>query len=235
MSETQKSEVRALFASIAKKYDLMNDLITFGLHRLWKKRLIRMVNKYSENNLNIIDVASGTGDIALALIKDLPARQVTATDFCEEMLDVLRERSIKGNVELTIQTADAMALDFEDNRFDSATIGYGIRNVPNPLICLKEMARVVAPGGVVAILETGQPRGFFNILWKLHTKLFIPFLGWLLASNIQAYTYLPSTAASFPSGDDFLKIMDESSAFSSMKAYPQLFGVSYIYVGIVKE
>jgi demethylmenaquinone methyltransferase/2-methoxy-6-polyprenyl-1,4-benzoquinol methylase len=234
MSEIQKTEVRELFASIAKKYDLMNDLITFGLHRIWKRRLIAMVNQYSANNLNIIDVASGTGDIALSLIKDLPERRVTATDFCEEMLDVLKERSSRRNINLSIQTADAMALDFADNSFDSATIGYGIRNVPDPLVCLKEMARVVASGGVVAILETGQPKGLFNILWKLHTKLLIPFLGWLLASNIEAYTYLPSTAASFPSGDDFLKIMDNSSVFSSIKAYPQLFGVSYIYVGIVK-
>ncbi len=234
MSETPKSEVRALFASIAKKYDLMNDLITFGLHRIWKKRLISLLNKFSAQNLNILDVASGTGDIALSLINDLPERKVTATDFCEEMLDVLREKSQKRSIHLTIQTADAMTLDFADNRFDSATIGYGIRNVPDPMICLKEMARVVAPGGVVAILETGKPTGLFNILWKLHTKLFIPFLGWLLASNIEAYTYLPSTAASFPSGDNFLRIMDSSSAFSSIKAYPQLFGVSYIYIGIVK-
>lgn len=234
MSVTGKSEVAELFSSIAGKYDLMNDIITFGFHRVWKSRLVNYLTRFSKKSDKIIDIASGTGDIALVLLKDDDNRKVTATDFCDDMLEVLRKRKIGSRLNLTISIADAMELNFDDDSFDGATIGYGIRNVPDPAKCLTEMARVVSPGGAVAILETGQPKGFFRIFWKFQTKVVIPFLGWLLASNVKAYTYLPSTAASFPSGYDFEELMNGTDCFKEIHSYPQMFGVSYIYIGVVR-
>jgi demethylmenaquinone methyltransferase / 2-methoxy-6-polyprenyl-1,4-benzoquinol methylase len=127
-----------------------------------------------------------------------------------------------------------MALPFADDSFDVASIAFGIRNVDDPVKCLKEMARVVKPGGRVVVLEFGQPDGFFGALFRFYSKTIMPAIGGLLTGNRTAYEYLPRTAAAFPSGEKFLALMEQAGSFREQVAHPMTFGTSYVYVGTVR-
>ena len=135
-------KVREMFSEISPKYDMMNDILSFGIHRLWRRRVVKLLqlNKKSE----VIDLASGTGDLAFAMQQ--VAGKVIGTDFCEDMLVVARRKAKERNIDIEFKQADAMDLPFRDNQFDAATISFGIRNVDNVSKCLSEMARVVSPG-----------------------------------------------------------------------------------------
>jgi demethylmenaquinone methyltransferase/2-methoxy-6-polyprenyl-1,4-benzoquinol methylase len=132
------------------------------------------------------------------------------------------------------QVADAMALPFADATFDVASIAFGIRNVDDPVKCLKEMARVVKPGGRVVVLEFGQPTGAFGGLFRFYSKTIMPAIGGLLTGNRAAYEYLPRTAAAFPAGERFLQLMEQAGAYRERVANPMTFGTSYVYVGTVR-
>jgi demethylmenaquinone methyltransferase/2-methoxy-6-polyprenyl-1,4-benzoquinol methylase len=132
------------------------------------------------------------------------------------------------------QVADAMALPFADATFEVASIAFGIRNVDDPVKCLKEMARVVKPGGRVVVLEFGQPQGAFGALFRFYSKTIMPAIGGLLTGNRAAYEYLPRTAAAFPAGERFLGLMEQADAYRERVANPMTFGTSYVYVGTVR-
>lgn len=223
-------KVRQMFADISPKYDLMNDILSFGLHRRWRKKLVKMLNLHP--GASIVDLASGTGDLAFELKKK--AGNVTGTDFCEDMLVIARQKAKKRNINVEFVQADAQYLPFDDDQFNAATISFGIRNVDNVCNCLMEMARVVKPNGKVAILEFGQPEGFFAFFYKIYGRHIMPILGKIFASDVEAYTYLPETAAKFPCGKLFKEIMDATDSFSESKAIRLSFGICYIYIGKVK-
>jgi demethylmenaquinone methyltransferase/2-methoxy-6-polyprenyl-1,4-benzoquinol methylase len=226
-------QIRKMFSDISKDYDKMNDILSFGLHHLWRKKVVALANVKSD--FKVLDCASGTGDLAIEFKKNLNTdSEVVATDFCVEMLDYIEPKAKQANVDLKVQVADVMQLPFDNNHFDLATISFGIRNVDNPIVGLSEMARVVKPNGKVIILETGQPKGINKFFYKIYGNYIMPLLGSLIAKNKTAYTYLPKTASNFPYGDKFVALMEETNCFSSIEAFPQTFGVSYIYVGIVK-
>jgi demethylmenaquinone methyltransferase/2-methoxy-6-polyprenyl-1,4-benzoquinol methylase len=130
--------------------------------------------------------------------------------------------------------ADALALPFRSASFDVASIAFGIRNVDDPVRCLREMARVVRPGGRVVVLEFGQPRGPFGALFRAYSRHAMPAIGGLLTGNRAAYEYLPRTAASFPAGEKFLALMDEAGAFSERAAWPLTFGTAFVYVATAR-
>ena len=224
-------KVREMFSEISPKYDMMNDILSFGIHRLWRRRVVKLLqlNKKSE----VIDLASGTGDLAFAMQQ--VAGKVIGTDFCEDMLVVARRKAKERNIDIEFKQADAMDLPFRDNQFDAATISFGIRNVDNVSKCLSEMARVVSPGGKVIVLEFGQPKGVISLFYKFYSKYIMPTLGMIFAGAGAAYTYLPETAAKFPCGDAFLQLMKETQQYSEYKSYPLNSGIAFIYVGIVGE
>lgn len=226
-------QVRQMFADISDKYDDMNRIITMGMDQGWRKKLVEISGaKFGDS---ILDCASGTGDLAIEFKKKVGTTgKVIATDFCAEMLDYIEPKAKKNNFDIEVEQADVMNLRFSDNSFDVASISYGIRNVDDPIKGLDEMARVVKPGGVVMVLETGQPSGLMKIGYKLHGKLVIPLIGAIYAGNRQAYKYLPETASKFPYGNKFIELMKATNKFSETKAYPMFFGVSYIYLGRVK-
>jgi len=128
--------------------------------------------------------------------------------------------------------ADAMALPFPGSRFDVASIAFGIRNVDDPVRCLREMARVVKPGGSVIVLEFGQPKGPFGALFRVYSRGVMPVVGGLLTGNRAAYEYLPRTAASFPAGAQFLDLMRRARVFSSVEGHPLTFGTAFVYRGV---
>lgn len=227
------TEVRQMFSSIATRYDVTNEVLSFGIHRLWRRSAV----KYSGAQAGdaILDCATGTGDLALAFKRKVgPTGRVMGTDFCPEMLQSAPAKAAQAGLELEFQVADAMALPFESNTFDVASIAFGIRNVDDPVVCLREMARVVKPGGRVVVLEFGQPTGLFGALFRVYSKVVMPTVGGLLTGNRAAFEYLPRTAAQFPAGDRFLDLMDKADAYRERVAHPLTFGTSYVYVGTVR-
>ncbi|KFE70358.1 2-heptaprenyl-1,4-naphthoquinone methyltransferase [Hyalangium minutum] len=225
--------MRQMFSSIATRYDVTNEVMSLGIHRLWRRAAV----KYSgaKEGDRILDCATGTGDLALSFKRKVGASgHVVGTDFCPEMLQSAPGKASEAGLQVEFQVADAMALPFADASFDVASISFGIRNVDDPVKCLKEMARVVKPGGRVVVLEFGQPQGLFGALFRVYAKTIMPALGGLLTGNRTAYEYLPRTAAAFPSGDAFLALMDQAGAYHERVAHPLTFGTSYVYVGTVR-
>lgn len=223
-------KVRTMFAEISGKYDLMNNVLSFGIHHSWRKLTVKCSGKVTGKK--VLDCASGTGDLAIEFARN--GAQVMATDFCEEMLVYTPPKAKQLGLTIQTEVADAMNLPYNDNDFDISSISFGIRNVDNPVQTLKEMARVVKPGGVVAVLEFGQPTGIFGKLYQFYGRYIMPAIGRLIAGNQHAYEYLPQTAAKFPAGDKFLALMGEADSFQTIKAKKLTFGVAYIYTGIVK-
>jgi demethylmenaquinone methyltransferase/2-methoxy-6-polyprenyl-1,4-benzoquinol methylase len=227
------TEVRQMFSSIATKYDVTNEVMSFGIHRLWRRAAVRLSG--AQEGSAVLDCATGTGDLALAFKRKVGASgRVVGTDFCKEMLDNAPAKAAREGLQLEFQVADAMDLPFADNSFDVASIAFGIRNVDDPVKCLEEMGRVVRPGGRVVVLEFGQPTGLFGALFRLYSKVVMPTIGGLLTGNRAAYEYLPRTSAAFPAGDKFLALMDQSGAYKERVAHPMTFGTSYVYVGTVR-
>ena len=228
------TEVRQMFSSIATRYDVTNEVLSFGIHRLWRRTAIRLSG--AKPGDAVLDCATGTGDLAIAFKHTVGGDgRVVGTDFCPEMLESAPAKASKEGLEIEFAVADAMDLrQYADDTFDVASISFGIRNVDDPVKCLKEMARVVKPGGRVVVLEFGQPRGLFGGLFRFYSKVLMPFVGGLLTGNRAAYEYLPRTAAAFPAGEKFLELMDRSGAYRKRVANPLTFGTAYVYVGTVR-
>ena len=226
-------EVQAMFASIASRYDATNQVLSLGVHRRWRAAAVRLSG--AAGGQRVLDCATGTGDLALAFKRAVgPAGEVVGTDFCAEMLQTAPAKAARAGLPVKFQVADALALPFADRSFDVASIAFGIRNVDDPLRCLREMARVTRPGGRVVVLEFGQPEGAFGALFRVYSKSVMPAIGGLLTGNRKAYEYLPRTAAAFPAGEKFLQLMDEAGCFAERSATPLTFGTAFVYAGVVR-
>ena len=191
--EQRAAKVNDLFGAIARRYDLINDLQSFGLHRLWKRRVVDLAAVRS--GARALDLCCGTGDLALALAGR--GTQVTGLDFSAPMLSVAIERKRPDDT-LFIQ-GDAMNVPFPDNSFDAVTMGYGLRNLSSWETGLAEMQRVAKPGGRIVILEFGKPA---NALWRAlyftHLRCSVPLTGWLFCGNAQAYAYILESLKHYP-------------------------------------
>lgn len=225
-------EVKKMFSSIAHRYDLLNSILSMGIHHQWKKKTVNWSG--ASEGMSILDCASGTGDLAFAFKKAAgPLGEVVATDFCSEMLQVARNKKENNKHKIIWEEADVMNLPYDDDRFDICSIAFGIRNVSDPLKAIAEMARVVKPGGYVMVLEFGQPCGLFKYPYAFYSRHIIPRLGGWISGNKQAYEYLPETSAAFPSGERFLSMMQRTGQFESVYDKALLYGVAFIYKGVV--
>jgi len=198
--EQRAAKVNDLFAAIARRYDLINDLQSFGLHRLWKRRVVRLAQLKSGDRA--LDVCCGTGDIALALARN--GAETTGLDFSQKMLEVAAERNQTPDPRPqtpnpTFIQGDAQQLPFPDNSFDIVTVGYGLRNLTSWERGLEEMHRVAKPGARIIVLEFGKPA---NALWRAlyfaHLKCSVPLIGLLFAGNAQAYAYILESLKHYP-------------------------------------
>lgn len=225
-------QVQQMFASIARTYDRTNTVLSFGVHHRWRKRVIR--SSGARPGSHVLDCATGTGDLALEFARAVgTGGRVVGTDFCAEMLAYAPPKAAAAGLAVTFEVADAMHLPYGDATFDIASISFGIRNVDDPVRALREMGRVVKPGGRVVVLEFGQPRGVFGALFRFYSATVMPLVGGLLSGNRAAYEYLPRTSAAFPAGDAFVGLMDQAGVFAKSTAVPLTFGTAWMYVGQV--
>lgn len=226
-------KVRQMFADIADDYDRVNSILSFGVHHAWRAKTVQLSE--AKPGDKVLDCATGTGDLALEFKEKVGEEgYVLGTDFCKEMIELAPDKARENNLEVDFEVADAMNLPYEDNRFDIASIAFGIRNVDEPVTALREMARVVKPGGNVVVLEFGQPRGLLKYPYELYSQYIMPAVGGFISGNREAYTYLPKTSAEFPAGDKFITLMDRAESFSK-RFYEKLTGgIAYVYVGTVK-
>lgn len=223
-----------MFADIAGNYDRVNGILSFGIHRFWRNQTI--LESGVRPGDHVLDCATGTGDLAISFGQAVGTDgYVLGTDFCREMIELAPEKAKDRDLDIDFEVADALNLPYDDNRFDIASIAFGIRNVDNPVQALKEMARVVKPDGRVIVLEFGQPEGLLKYPYAAYSKHIMPVIGGWISGNREAYTYLPETSAAFPAGEAFLGLMRQTGAFSRQRAEKLTGGIAYIYVGTVNQ
>ena len=199
-----------MFDDISPKYDFLNHFLSFGIDKLWRRKLVKMLGNH--NPESVLDVATGTGDLAIA-IAGLKPRKIVGIDISGKMLDVGRKKITGLGLDdlITLRVADAEKIPFSDNSFHAITVAFGVRNYGDLRLGLAEMRRVLRPGGVMMILEFSHPRTFpMKQLYGIYSRYIIPLLGRTVSKNSQAYQYLPDSVAAFPSGDDFVAILNET-------------------------
>jgi demethylmenaquinone methyltransferase / 2-methoxy-6-polyprenyl-1,4-benzoquinol methylase len=227
-------KVKSMFSEIANDYDRINGILSLGVHNAWRKKTV--LESGAKPGDRVLDCATGTGDLAIEFKKTVGHEgYVLGTDFCKEMIDLAPAKADKQKLVVEFEVADAMNLPYDENSFDIASIAFGIRNVDDPIGCLREMARVVKPGGRVVILEFGQPDGIVGLPFRFYSKHVMPAVGGFISGNREAYTYLPETSAKFPAGDKFLDMMDDAQVFEERRAEKLTGGIAYIYTGDVKQ
>lgn len=222
-----------MFNDIAGNYDLINNVLSFGVHHIWRKQTVAMSNAHEGNS--VLDCATGTGDLAIQFKKAVGSSgHVLGTDFSKEMMKTAPEKARSKGLSIDFEKADVMDLPYEDDTFDISAIAFGIRNVDEPVTALAEMARTVKPNGTVVVLEFGQPEGTLKYPYQFYSQKIMPAVGGFLSGNREAYTYLPKTSAEFPAGDSFLDLMKQAESFSRLKLKKCTGGIAYIYVGTVR-
>mgnify|MGYP000011744006 CR=1 FL=1 len=225
--------IRSMFNRIATRYDLINDLLSLGIHRTWLKKAVALAEL--DNNSSVVDFATGTGKFAFEFAKKNPSISIVGLDFSEKMLEIAQNRSIQHGYQIKFIQADALHTPFPDSTFDVATISYGIRNVNSIEGCLQEMARILKPNGQIIIVEFGTPKRWFQPIYRIYENLFIIPLGGLLSGDYKAYKYLIHSSRVFPSGENFLDILRKTRLFKDEVAIPLSFGIAYIYLAKVRK
>ena len=226
----KKEQVQHMFNDISGKYDFLNHFLSFGADFTWRRKFARQLSQYEPHR--ILDVATGTGDLAL-LISALGPEQVTGIDIAGNMLAIAKKKASKKGLQdrLTFEEGDAENLPFPDEFFDAVTVALGVRNFEDLEKGLLEMKRVMKPGGVMMILEFSHPVTTpWKQLYGFYSKHMIPFMGKVFSGNKQAYTYLPESVSAFPSGNDFLEIL-EKVGMKNVSQRTLTFGVATIYKG----
>lgn len=228
-TDTKKKQVTEMFNGISKNYDSLNRIITLGIDVIWRKRVVALVQK--ETPKTILDIATGTADLAVALASIQPDK-IVGLDISPGMLDLGKYKIKQLNLEhcIEMKLGDSENLPFPNASFDVVTVAFGIRNFENIEKGLQEIKRVLKSKGKLVILETAVPKNkFISIFYSLYTKNIMPLFGKVFAKNKVAYQYLSTSALAFPSGEKFNNILREIG-FIEVEDIPQTLGVASIYV-----
>ncbi|MAU26300.1 MAG: bifunctional demethylmenaquinone methyltransferase/2-methoxy-6-polyprenyl-1,4-benzoquinol methylase UbiE [Muricauda sp.] len=225
----KKDQVTKMFDAISKEYDGLNRVISFGTDVKWRKKVVALVGAKSPKS--VLDIATGTGDLAIALAQT-GAEKVVGLDISPGMLEVGKTKVDKANLQETVEMVigDSENLAYDDNTFDAVTVAFGVRNFENLEKGLSEIYRVLKPSGIFVVLETSVPTRFpFKQGYHLYTKYMLPTIGRLFSKDRSAYAYLGESAAAFPHGQDFNNILAKIG-FIGIENKPQTFGAASIYV-----
>ncbi|MGY5849915.1 bifunctional demethylmenaquinone methyltransferase/2-methoxy-6-polyprenyl-1,4-benzoquinol methylase UbiE [Salegentibacter sp. F14] len=226
----KKKQVEQMFDNISGNYDGLNRVISFGTDVKWRKKVIALVA--SQNPKSILDIATGTGDLAIQMAP-IKAERIVGLDLSEGMLKVGRKKISDKDLDHRIEMiqGDSEALPFEDNTFDAITVAFGVRNFETLDKGLAEIYRVLKPGGIFVVLETSVPTKFpFKQGYKFYSAYVLPLIGKAFSKDKDAYSYLSESAASFPYGKNFNNIL-KKIGFTNVEHQPQTFGVATIYKG----
>lgn len=228
---SKKQQVRSMFNNIAHRYDFLNHFLSAGIDYSWRRKAIRLIGKRRPQT--ILDVATGTGDLAIEAIKIKP-QKIIGVDIAEDMLEFgrkkLKEKKLDYLIEL--ETGDSENLRFDDESFDAVMVAFGVRNFENLEKGLAEMYRVLNPNGQVMILEFSKPHKFLiKQLYAFYFRFILPTIGRIISGDSAAYTYLPDSVSKFPDGDDFLRIL-KNTGFEKSTQVKLTFGIASIYHGI---
>ena len=228
--KSKKQEVAEMFNNISRRYDFLNHFLSLGIDKLWRIKAVKEFRSIQPKRL--LDIATGTGDFALELLK-LKPEQVVGMDISDGMLEVGRQKMRKRKVDdvISMLNGDSENVPFEDGYFDGVTVGFGVRNFENLEKGLSEMLRVTRKGGKIVILEFSKPKRFpVKQAFGFYSKYLIPFFGKLISKDKKAYAYLPESVAAFPEGDDFLTILTKLG-YRNATARPVSGGIATIYTG----
>lgn len=230
-SGSKKEQVEQMFDSISPKYDFLNHFLSLGIDNIWRRKCVNTLREISPKK--ILDVATGTGDLAIASLK-LNPEQITGLDLSAGMLEKGKEKMKKKGYEgiISMEKGDSENLPFDDNTYDATTVGFGVRNFEDLEKGLKEINRVIRPGGKLAVLEFSKPTNpLFKGLYNFYFLKILPLFGKVFSKSNSAYTYLPKSVQAFPDGKDFLAVL-ERCGFKNTTATPLTFGICTIYTGI---
>ena len=227
----EKEEVRGMFNKIAHKYDYLNHFLSLGIDRQWRRRLRKDLAGYKPDSIH--DVATGTADLAIELSKLKPSK-IVGIDIAEIMLEMGEKKIQKKNLQniITLQVGDSENLPFKDKSFDAAVVSYGVRNFETPLKGLKEIYRVLKPGGVLMILEFGMPDRFpVKQGYSMYFNFILPVWGKFFSGSYESYKYLPESVKTFPYGDNFTGLLKESG-FKTAHSKKLTMGITYLYEAV---
>ena len=223
-------KVERLFTQLAPRYDLANDLQSFGLHRLWKRRVVRLALHGAAANARVLDLCCGTGDMTFEARRQGAALAV-GTDFAQAMLDVAQQRRNTAGAEAFFARGDALRLPFADASFDAVTIGYGLRNVADIEQCLREMLRVLRPSGRLVILDFGKPANrLVRALYAGYLRAVLPVMGWLFHREPQTYLYIIESLRTFPAQRG-IEAMMRRAGMANVRVFNPLLGTMGINYG----
>lgn len=230
--EHKATHVRNMFGRIARRYDLMNRLMTLGRDRAWRRHTVQQLEFGSEGSQIVLDVATGTGDLALEVLRQHPDAQVVGIDFTPEMLALAQEKAGPAVSGLTWVVADAMRLPFASASFDGVVTGFALRNVTDIPTAFAEMARVTQPGGRVASLEIAKPRApIFRRLFGFYFYRIVPLIGSLISGQRAAYTYLPHSLTRFLTPDEIAAVMGQTG-WGQVRHYRLMLGTVTVHAGV---
>jgi len=228
---TKKEQVEQMFDNISAKYDELNHILSMGIDVGWRKKVVKIIK--NQNPKTVLDIATGTGDLAIMMAKATDAK-ITGFDLSAGMLEVGRKKIAELNLENRIEMiqGDAEKMPFEDNSFDCITVAFGVRNFENLKKGLDEIYRVLKPGGKFVILEFSQPQSLpMKQLYGFYSKNILPMIGKKISKDKSAYTYLPESVKAFPYGEEMKKIL-KSSNFIKTTDKKLTFGISSIYASL---
>ena len=226
----KREQVEQLFDNIAPTYDALNHTLSFGFDRAWRRKAIKTLATYSP--ATVLDVATGTGDFALAIARELRLRHVVAADISEGMMRVGREKAAREGLHdiVSFQKEDCSHLSFADDSFDAVTITFGVRNFEDLDACLGETRRVLRKGGHLVLLELSYPNNrLWRALFTIYSKIIMPVVGRLISGDDSAYTYLPETMKAFPQGEVMREILLKNG-FTKATFHRLTMGICTLYV-----
>lgn len=230
-TENKGVQVERMFDSIAENYDTLNHTLSMGIDRGWRKKGLKALK--SLNPQSILDIATGTGDLAIQANRILAPQKIVGIDISEGMMEVGRQKVAKLGLsdKITFEKQDCMALDIADNTFDAAMVAFGVRNFENLDKGIQEILRVLRPGGKLMILELSTPRHFpMKQGYWIYSKLFIPTIGRLISKDRTAYSYLPKSIEAFVQGKEMVNVLTKNG-FKNAKCKTYTFGICSMYIG----
>ena len=229
--EARKKESYKIFDQIAPTYDSLNHILSMGIDIRWRKKLAKELP--NKKDLIVLDLATGTGDVALHLAKEPRIKKITGLDLSKKMIEIGKEKVLKKNYQnkISLQIGDGMDLPVENNSVDVVTLSFGIRNFSNPFKGLQEIYRVLKPGGRVLIMEFSIPKNkLVRESYFFYFRKLLPWIGNKVSGHKDAYTYLNQTVESFPYGKEFVSLMNQAK-IGNLKAIPLTFGIATLYRG----